>query len=153
MRSTKLMLALLGFAVTLCAANPFVGTWKMNPAKTTFKEGTAPKEQTVTVTEDGGTLTVKMVGTLADGKPTSISYSAPSAGGEGKILESSPYDSVTYKLEGTNEQEVIYKKGGKTVFTTHSKLSKDGKTRTTSAKGINSAGRKVESEMVYDKQM
>jgi hypothetical protein len=151
MRSTKLMLGLLGFAAALCAANPFVGTWKMNPAKTTYKVGTAPKEQTVTVTEDGGTLMVKMVGTQADGKPISISYSAPATGGEGKILESSPYDSITYKLKGKSEQEVTYKKGGKTVFTTHSKLSKDGKTRTSSTKGLNAAGQKVESVTVYDR--
>jgi hypothetical protein len=47
MRYTKLMLALLGFAATLCAADPFVGTWKMNPAKTKYKAGTAPKERLV----------------------------------------------------------------------------------------------------------
>ena len=68
MRYTKLMLVLLGFAATLCAADPFVGTWKMNPAKTKYKAGTAPKEQTVTITEAGTDLNVSVAGTAADGK-------------------------------------------------------------------------------------
>jgi hypothetical protein len=60
MRYTKLMLVLLGLAATLCAADPFAVTWKMNPTKTKYKVGTAPKEQTVTITEAGSDLNVKV---------------------------------------------------------------------------------------------
>ena len=76
MRYTKLVLALLGFAATLCAADPFVGTWKMNPAKTKYKAGTAPKEQTVTITEAGSDLNVKVAGTAADGASTARTRAA-----------------------------------------------------------------------------
>jgi len=63
MRYTKLMLVLLGFAATLCAADPFVGTWKMNPAKRrSIRPGTAPKQQTVTIAEAGSDLSVKVAG-------------------------------------------------------------------------------------------
>lgn len=94
MRYTKLMLVLLGFAATLCAADPFVGTWKMNPTKTKFKTGTAPKEQTVTITEAGSDLNLKVTGTAADGNKISVAYTVPSAGGTGKLTESSAYMTV-----------------------------------------------------------
>ncbi len=50
------------------AADPAVGTWKLNPAKSTFSPGPAPKSQTRTYVESpkGVTLTVKT--TAADGR-------------------------------------------------------------------------------------
>lgn len=152
MRYTKLMLALLGFAATLFAADPFVGTWKMNPAKTKYKVGTAPKEQSVTITESGGDLTIKVAGTAADGKKISISYTVPSAGGTGKILESSSYDGISGKRLGPNEREISYMKGGKAVYTTRSKVSADGNVLSVSVKGVNAVGQTVDAEVAYDKQ-
>jgi hypothetical protein len=152
MKSMKFTLALVGFAATLFAADPFVGTWKLNAAKTKYKVGTAPKEQTIVITEAGADLHVKISGTSGDGKPFALSYSVPAAGGAGKFLESAPYDSVEGKRHGTNERELMYKKGGKTVYTAHPKITTDGNTMSASAKGMNPAGQKVESESVYDKQ-
>ena len=152
MRYTKLMITLLGFAATLFAADPFVGTWKMNPTKTRYKVGTAPKEQTLTMTETGGDLTVKVVGTAADGKKIALTYSVPTGGGGGKIVESSSYDGVSGKTIGPNEREMSYMKAGKPVYTAHSKLSADGNTLTVNTKGVNPVGQTVEAEVVYDKQ-
>src|SRR5260370_5926966 len=49
-------------------ADPAIGTWKLNLAKSTFSPGPAPKSQTRTYTESaqGTALTVKT--TAADGK-------------------------------------------------------------------------------------
>jgi hypothetical protein len=152
MRYTKLMLVLLGFAAALYAADPFAGTWKMNPTKTKYKVGTAPKEQTVTITEAGGDLDVKVAGTAADGSKISVSYTIPSAGGTGKILESSSYDGISGKRIGPNEREVSYMKGGKAVYTTHSKVSTDGNSLSVSSKGVNPLGQTVAANVAYDKQ-
>lgn len=149
---TKLMLVLLGFAATLCAADPFVGTWKMNPTKTKYKVGTAPKEQTVTITEAGSDLNVIVAGTAADGSKISVSYIVPSAGGAGKILVSSSYDGISGKRIGPNEREVSYMKGGKAVYTTHSKVSTDGNSLSVSSKGVNPFGQTVNANVAYDKQ-
>jgi len=152
MRYTKLMLVLLGFATALCAADPFAGTWKMNAAKTKYKVGTAPKEQTVTITEAGSDLNVKIAGTLADGTKISMNYTVPAAGGTGKILEASSYDGVSSKRLGPAEREVSYMKGGKSVYTTHSKIAADGNSLSVTAKGVGPTGKDVDASVAYDKQ-
>src|SRR5215831_15427336 len=117
MRYTK-MLGLLGLAATLFAADPYVGTWKMNSAKTKYTVGTAPKEQTVTIAETGSDLNLKVAGTAADGTKISVSYM----------------------------------KGGKAVYTTHSKIASDGNSLLVHTKGLNPVGQTVEADVVYEKQ-
>jgi len=151
MRYTKLMFLLLGFAATLCAADSFVGTWKMNPAKTKYKAGKAAKEQTINITETGADMAVKVTGTAADGSKISISYTLPSAGGTGKFIEAGPYDGVTSKRLGLNEREVTFMKGGKPVYTAHSKIAPDGKSLTVAGKGQSPAGQTVDGTAFYDK--
>ena len=52
MRYAKLVFVLLAVAGALVAADPFVGTWKVNPTKSKFKTSAAPKEQTATISEE-----------------------------------------------------------------------------------------------------
>jgi hypothetical protein len=151
MRYAKSLLLLLGFAAAMFAADPFVGTWKMNPAKSKFKMGAPSKEQTVTIGESGGDLMVKVSGTAADGSPIALSYSVPSAGGPGKI-DSKAYDGIVAKRMGPNERGMSYLKGGKEIYSTHSKLSADGKSLTVTSKGLNPIGKNVEGTIIYEKQ-
>lgn len=69
MRYTKLVLMLLGLAAVLVAADSFVGTWTLNPATAKFKTGVPPKDQTVTISEEGGNLHVVIKGTSSGGQP------------------------------------------------------------------------------------
>ena len=151
MRYVKLVLMLLAVAAALVAADPFVGTWKVNPAQSKFKTGAAPKEQTVTISESGGDLDIAVKGTAADGTPISTHYTIPAGGGNGKVIES-PYEAVWGKRMSANERETSYSKGGKVVYTTHAQLSKEGKTLTVHSKGTNPAGQKVDGTVTYDKQ-
>jgi len=84
MRSIRFAFALLGLAGVLVAADPFVGTWKLNHAKSKYKTGAPAKEQTVTIAESGSDLDVTVSGTSADGMPFSSHYTVPAAGGEGR---------------------------------------------------------------------
>jgi hypothetical protein len=151
MRCLKLVFMLLAVAAALVAADPFVGTWKMNPAKSKFKTGAAPKEQNVTISESGGDLDIAVKGTAADGTPISTHYTVPSSGGTGKVIES-PYEAVSGKRMSANERETSYSKGGKVVYTTHAKLSKDGRTLAVNSKGTNPAGQMVDGTVTYEKQ-
>jgi len=151
MRYSRLVLMLLGFAVALCAADPYVGTWKMDAAKTKFKLGTAPKEQTVTITDAGSDTNVAIAGTAADGTKIALSYTIPTAGGTGKI-ESPLYDGIASKFMGPNERVVLYQKNNITIYTAHSKVSADGNFLSVQTKGMNLSGKHVDATVVYDKQ-
>ena len=151
MRYSKLALSLLLFAGTLFAADPFVGTWKLNSAKTKYKKGTPPKEQTVVYTEEGSDLHVMVKGTSADGKPISNNFTVPLKGGAGKIIESA-YDGISVKNINANERETSFSKGGKVVYTAKAKRSANGRTMAITVKGSNPFGQTVEGTHFYDKQ-
>ncbi len=150
MRYIKLMLVLAGFATTLCAADPFVGTWKMNLAKSKYNAGMAPKEQTVTIAENGSDLNVKVTGTAGDGAKIAYNYTVPSKGGTGKVIGSAPFDGVSSKRAGTNDREITYMNGGKNLYTVHSKV--DGNALTVTAKGVNATGQPIDATATYEKQ-
>lgn len=139
-------------ATALIAADPYAGTWKLEPAKSHYKTGAAPRDQTVTITEAGGELDVVVKATASDGSPVSSHFVIPVAGGIGKVVESKAYDGVTGKRIGPNERETAYMKGGKVVYTVRSKVSADGKTLNTNVKGLNAAGQTVEGTSVSTRQ-
>jgi len=45
MRHARIVFALFGFATVLMAADPFVGTWKLDAGKSKYKTGAAPKSR------------------------------------------------------------------------------------------------------------
>jgi len=142
---------LLAFAAALIAADPFVGTWELNSAKTKYKTGMPPKEQTVTFSEDGSDLHMMVKGTSSDGQAISTHFTVPTAGGMGKIIES-PYEAVSAKSVNGTERDTSLSKGGKVVYTAKVKRSADGKTMTVAVKGTNPSGQTVEGTAFYDNQ-
>jgi hypothetical protein len=151
MRYSRPILVFLAFAGTLLAADPFIGTWKLNSEKSKYKTGMPPKEQTVTFSEQGSELHVMVKGTSADGQPISTHFIVPIGSGTGKIIES-PYDAVSSKSATPNERETSFSKGGAVVYTAHAKRSADGKTLTVAVKGTNPSGQTVDGTNYYDKQ-
>ena len=151
MRYSKLILILLAFASVSIAADPFVGTWKLNSARSKYKTGAPPKEQTVTFAETGSDLDVMVKGTSSDGKPISMHFTLPSATGPGKVIDS-PYEAVSAKVSGPNARDTIFSKSGKAVYTAKAKRSADGKTMTVGVKGTNPLGQVVNGTNVYEKQ-
>ena len=75
-------LALGSSAGVLLAADAFTGTWKLDVAKSTFaSDEPAPRELTLTFTQQGGNLTQTMERTGADGSQTSTAWTTPVTGG------------------------------------------------------------------------
>jgi len=150
MRNLKLMLLATGLAATLSAADPFVGVWKLNMAKSNFKSG-APRQQTTTITESNGQTRIRIEGIAADGTPTLVDYTIPTNGGVGTMQKSKAYDGVSAKMLGPGEREIDRLKDGKVVYTVVGKVSADGKSITTVSKGVNPVGQPVENTGVYDR--
>jgi hypothetical protein len=66
----------------LLAADAFTGSWKLDVAKSTFgSDKPAPKELTLTFTEQGANRTQILQGMAADGSATSTAWTAPMIGG------------------------------------------------------------------------
>ena len=144
-------LALLAFTTSLLAQSPFAGTWKLDTAKTKYSSGQPPKDVTLVIEEQGDNLQVTATGTNADGSPLSLKYTVPLKGGEGH-LESNAYDSISTKMVSPTVRVNTYLKAGKVVTTRRIVVSKDGKTMTSTVKGLNLAGQTVTGTDVFDKQ-
>ena len=66
----------------LLAADAFTGSWKLELEKSTFaSDNPAPKELTLTFTEQGGNRTQIMKRIAADGRATTTAWTASMAGG------------------------------------------------------------------------
>ena len=148
---SRLIAAFFGLAAMLCAADSFVGVWKLNLAKSEYKVGAAPKEQIVTMTEEDGNLRVRVNAVTAEGKKTVVDYTVPLEGGTGKMNPSPAYDGITGTHIGPNEREISRLKDGKPVFTARSTVAPDGKTMIGHSKGISPLGQPVENTLFYEK--
>ncbi len=134
--------------------NPFVGTWKLNVAKSKFTGVPAPKSETRRVVAEIGGETVGYKGIAADGGPIAYSFTTNLDGKDSPISGTQPLgsDTVAAKRVDANTIESTSKKAGKTIFTTRSVVSKDGKVLTQTTKGTNGEGQPISITTVWDKQ-
>ena len=154
MRKLLVLLSALGLASALYAADSFSGTWKLNPAKSKFEPGPAPKEATVTITEGNGLNDITAKGIDENGKPFSMHVTHPADGGPVKFVEGGPTDGSTESVKqvDANTRNVTRMQAGKVVVTEHITVSADGKTMQIVAKGTSPDGKPFSDVEVYEKQ-
>ena len=147
----------IGAMLTICAgtafaADPAVGTWNLNLAKSTFSPGPAPKSQTRTYAESAQGTTVTTKTTAADGKESTTTLTFKDDGKPYPIAGSSNADMVSitrvdaWTIHGTQT------KAGAVVGTVVRSVSKDGKTLTLKQTGTRTNGLKFDDVLVYDRQ-
>jgi hypothetical protein len=148
------VLAILVPAVTASATSvdPYLGNWKLNVAKSSFKPGPAPQSSMVTFEAAGEAMKVSVKSVGSDGAPMEMSYTAGADGKESPVTGSPDYDAVSMKTVNANQRETVRMKGGKIVQTAAGVVSKDGKVLTVTTKGTNGKGQKINNVAVYDKQ-
>jgi hypothetical protein len=144
----------LAFAASLFAADPGVGTWKLNTAKSHYPPGQpTPKELVNVVQQHGNDVEVNMKGQGADGMPISVRYTFPMDGGTAKFSEGAPAAGVTLvisELKGNNSREFRTMREGKEVQLSRVVVTKQAMTQTT--KGVDAQGKPFEAVMTLDKQ-
>jgi hypothetical protein len=138
--------------VATAAADQLSGTWKMNPEKSKYSPGPAPKDLTVVVESDENNYKVDATGTDGEGKPLHVQYSAKFDAKDYPANGMANADSVSLKRIDANTIETQQKKDGKVVMTVTTKVSSDGKTRTSTYHGKNAEGKDVHNVVVFDKQ-
>jgi hypothetical protein len=148
-----LALALVGAAVSVHAqADPFIGTWKLNVAKSKYNPGPPPKSQSSVYAVAGKGVRITTTGIGADGKPINQDTTANYDGKDSTTIGSPDYNITSLKRIDANTVEIARKKGGKVVQTATNVLSKDGKTRTLTTKGTNAQGQTINNVAVWDRQ-
>jgi hypothetical protein len=134
------------------AADPAIGTWKLNLAKSTFSPGPAPKSQTRSYVESaqGMTLTVKT--TAADGKESTATLTFRDDGKPYPVSGNPDFDMVSVTRVDALTVHSTQTKAGAAVGTGVRTVSKDGKTLTFAQKGTHAGGGKFDDVSVYDRQ-
>jgi len=150
--ATLVSALVLTLAVTAFAAdNPFVGTWKMNPAKSPFSYP-QPKSYTVRIEGRGDGIQFESDLVNADGTTRRLSFTAKYDGKDYPVTGNPDADTVSYTKPNANTTEYVYKKGGKEVYRGQAVASKDGKTMTRTLKGKNAQGQDFTYSMFLEKQ-
>ena len=150
-----LVLSALAAGPLAAQDNPFVGTWKLNLAKSKYVGVPAPKDQTRTVTLNGKTATYSFTGTAADGSAVKYSFDTIYDGKDSAVTGAGlpgGADSIALTRVASHHVTAVLKKGGKEVSKVDSVVSKDGKVSTVTTKGTDADGKPLSVTSVYDKQ-
>ena len=151
MRIAVFAMALSFVATAACfAANPHMGTWKLNEAKSKLVPGMG-KNTTVTYAEQKDKIKVTVDGVDKDGKPT---HSVWVGKFDGKAYSSKgnlSWNSAAYKVVNDRTNDITAMKDGKIVWSGRITVAADGKSRTVTINGTDANGKKFSGKVVYDK--
>ena len=101
---------------------------------------------------DGDKIKVTTDGIDGSGKPFQTTWTGKFDGKDYPLTGDASADSRMYTVVDSHTLTLTNKKAGKVVTTGRIVVAHDGKTRTLTTKGTDSAGKQVTSLSIYDKQ-
>jgi hypothetical protein len=140
----------LGATALALAADAFMGTWKLNEAKSKLAAG-GPKNHTVVYEAAGDSVKITVDGVDKDGKPAHNEWTGKYDGKDYPVTGDPNSDTRSYKKVDDHTLEFDAKKGGKVMMTGRVVISPDGKSRTVRTSATDAGGKKVSGIAVYDK--
>jgi len=150
-KTIGLTLAFCFLAGAVCfAADPQMGTWKLNEAKSKITPGTL-KFNTVTFKSMFGKVKVAGDGSDADGKPVHSEWTGNFDGKDYPVTGDPISDARSYTKVDDRTLNLTVKKDGKVIDTGRIVVSADGKSRTVTVSGTTPKGKKFKNTAVYDK--
>ncbi len=156
MRKLMLMMFVLGLAGMLWAADPEVGTWKVNLAKSKFPPGpaAATKVETNVIREVGDQIENITTGTRVDGSSISEKYIVYKKGGIVKYQQGGPGEGKSIVFTKIDAYVACFTtlQNGKQIEVGHYVISKDGKTMQGTIRGTDASGKPYEVQVWLDKQ-
>jgi hypothetical protein len=138
---TAAAFALTGFTLAADTQDPFVGTWLLNPAKSTCDPPPAPKSHTFRIAKvKGGAFheTIDFVG--GDGSSGHMEFMTARDGKFVRVTGSGYADSVSVKEINPKSFKYTLKKAGKPIESGTFTVSEDGKTMQGSLSGKDAHG-------------
>jgi hypothetical protein len=148
---TLLTLCGVFFAGTALAADPVIGTWKLNVAQSKFNQGAELTAATRTYTESNGVYTLDQKQTGADGKERA-NRATYRDGKDVKQAATATTDTTHATKVDANTWDFDLKKDGKVVGHVHRTVSADGKTLTVHNTGMQLSGMQGDETLVFSKQ-
>ena len=151
-RKIGLTLAFCFLGGALCfAADPQMGTWKLNEAKSKITSGTA-KFTTVTFKDMLGNIKITGDGFAANGKPMHVEWSGKFDGRNYPVTGDPTSEARSYKKIDDRTLELTAWYHGRVLVTGRIVVSADGKSRTVTTRGTTPKGKQFTNTAVYDKQ-
>ena len=150
--STMLCAALLLAGRSVEAKDNWIGSWKLDAAKSKMSTGGIRAQTLKFEATADGMIALTSEGTDADGKPMHGSYTAKFDGTDAPWAGNPLADTASPKRVDANTYENTWKKDGKPTVTAKVVVSKDGKTMTVTQTGTDAKGAKFTSVAVYDRQ-
>jgi hypothetical protein len=142
----------LAVAATAQTKDPFVGSWRLNVAKSKYSTP-APKSTTSTYEAVGKGYRVSVRTEPASGPVQQWSYTTNLDGMDAPVTGNNPNaDAIAAKRIDSNTIELVNKKAGKITTTQRNVVSADGKSRTVTTTGTDAQGQKVNNVTVFEKQ-
>ena len=143
----------LAMLATAQSTDPFVGSWRLNVAKSKYTPGPTPKSITSTYEAAGKGYKVSVKNEPASGPVQQWSYTSNLDGMDSPVTGNNPNaDTISVKRIDANTLELVSKKGGKVTTTQRNVVAADGKTRTVTTTGMDGQGQKVNTVGVFEKQ-
>lgn len=144
------------FATVLVAAeNPFIGTWKMRPDKSTFVSGQEMKEMTLVFTADGDKIRHVVTGTYVNGQ--SLDEGGPQGSilpwdGKPHVVHEGPTVVVSCTPVKDRSSEATMTLDGKLVRRVLTTVSADGRTLTENRDNYDPHGKNSKTVVVFERQ-
>ncbi len=155
MRKAMVFLAVFTFAGSLWAADPIIGTWKLNVAKSKFPSPQLIfKEQTEVYREIGnGQIELTYTSIDKNGALTLEVFVFPAQGGAADVLkgEIAGRSYIETRIN-PNEWYATCLEKGKQLWVMHKVISKDGKALAKTSRTVNDQGDSLIYYLVLEKQ-
>ena len=149
-------LALVALPRTGAAQTPssWFGSWTLNVARSTYDPGPPPYKRATYTIEPWGSDGMKVVYEMVHprGGVTHLEWTGRIDGKDYPLQGIDAHVTYAYSQTSSGAYETLVKMGGRVAARSTIALSADGKTMTTTTKGVDSSGRAVITTTVYQRQ-
>jgi hypothetical protein len=147
MRRLTLVVLLFSVALAMRAADPVIGTWHLNLAKSRYNPGPPPKSQTRLYREENGEVKAVVITVYKNGNSDTVYYPANYDGKEHPVSGSPDTDGILMTRVDEYTAESVLTHAGRTIGTARRTVSPDGQTMTITFKGA-----EVNNSAFYEKE-
>ena len=149
------VLVLVAFPAASTAQTPstWFGSWSLNVARSTYDPGPPPYKRATYTIEPWGTDGMKVIYEMVHprGGVTHLEWQGRIDGNDYPLQGIDAFVTYAYNQISPGVYETIVKMGGRLAAKSVVTVSADGRTMTTTTKGVDSSGRQVTSITVYEK--